>query len=95
MIDSFVLLIGLLLMGLAFRAATRMTAADSLAARMAPAFAMLTGWLLVVAEIARPDLLPVAAVCLAVSALWLAATQWHRARGGDHQQQAAQRQGGQ
>jgi hypothetical protein len=92
MTESFVLLIGLLLMGLAFRAATRMTARDSLACRAGPAFTMLTGWMLVVAKIARPDLMPVAAVCLAVSALWLAATQRRRARA--PQQQTVQREGG-
>ena len=92
MIDSLVLLIGLLLMGLAFRVATRMTPRDSLACRAGPAFTMLTGWMLVVAEIARPDLMPVAAVCLGVSALWLAATQWHRVRA-QQQPQAVQRQG--
>lgn len=69
--NLMILLVGLLMMAGALAVGVDMTPRDPFLARLGPAFGMLTGWLLVAAEIARPDLLPVAAGCLLVSVVWL------------------------
>lgn len=65
-------LVGLVMMGLAFWSAVRLTRESRLAHRAGAAVAMGTGALLVVADLLRPDLMPLAVAALCVSLLWVA-----------------------
>ncbi len=64
--------VGLVMMGLAFLVAVRLTRASHLAHRAGAALAAGTGVLLVLADTVRPGLMPLAVAALCVCLLWLA-----------------------
>jgi thiol:disulfide interchange protein len=63
--------VGLVMMGMAFFVAVRLSRASRWTVRAGTAFAMGTGALLVFADMLRPDLMPLAMGALCVSLLWL------------------------
>ncbi len=64
--------VGLVMMGLAFFVAVRLTRRSHVAHRAGAAMAAGTGALLLLADTVRPDLLPWAVAALCVCLLWLA-----------------------